>query len=206
LCKVHPAEIPHNVKKYADNLDIIISEPQSKYLNSLWTENFFSNQERTFFFKLHNNTLGYNNAVAHFVRGHSPGCTFCDILHAPEPAQENSLHLFYECRSVSAIIDTVFKRIYGNDDFLFSRREYFATFERRELSNTKNTVLTLISKMLIKYIWDCKTKFFVPDLENCWDNLKLKIAGLLLNSKKFKKLWEGAGFALDLENENHVNI
>jgi hypothetical protein len=56
-----------NISKFADNMDIIISGEQSAVLNSLWTKNFFSNRDRTFFFKLYNNTLGYNNAVAHFV-------------------------------------------------------------------------------------------------------------------------------------------
>jgi hypothetical protein len=80
--------IPHNINKLANNLDIVINGDQSKFLNKLWTDNFFSNQERVFFFKLHNNILGFNNVVAHFVRGHTPYCTFCNISRSPDPNPE----------------------------------------------------------------------------------------------------------------------
>jgi hypothetical protein len=66
------ADIPHNIRKFADNMDIVITGDQSRVLNSMWNNSIFSNVEKTFLFKLHNNTLGYNNMVAHFVRGHSP--------------------------------------------------------------------------------------------------------------------------------------
>jgi hypothetical protein len=36
-------EIPHNIGKFASNLDIIISGSQARYLNKLWTYNIFSN-------------------------------------------------------------------------------------------------------------------------------------------------------------------
>jgi hypothetical protein len=88
-------EIPHNINKFANNLDIIINGVQAKFLNKLWTNNIFSNEEKTFFFKLHNNTLGYNHAVAHFVRGHSPLCTFCDIARSVEQNVENPLQLYF---------------------------------------------------------------------------------------------------------------
>ncbi len=70
--------IPHNIVKYSNNTDTVINYEQSKTLNGLWSKAVFSNATRTFLFKLHNNTAGYNNAVAHFVPGHSPNCTFCD--------------------------------------------------------------------------------------------------------------------------------
>jgi hypothetical protein len=69
-------DIPHNINKFACNMDIVIDGDQAKFLNSLWVNTLFTSQEKTFFFKLHNNTLGFNNAVAHFVAGHSPNCTF----------------------------------------------------------------------------------------------------------------------------------
>ncbi len=82
-----------NINKFANNMDIIISGEQSRVLNSLWTKNYFSNQDRTFLFKLYNNTLGYNNAVAHFVQGHTPYCTFCDLSRSPDPNYETPVHL-----------------------------------------------------------------------------------------------------------------
>jgi hypothetical protein len=38
-----------NISKFAENMDIVISGEQSVLLNSLWTKNFLSNQDRTFF-------------------------------------------------------------------------------------------------------------------------------------------------------------
>jgi hypothetical protein len=193
------AEIPHNIRKFGDNLDIVISGEQSKFLNGLWKNNFFSNQEMTFLFKLHNNTLGYNRCVAHFVRGHSPYCTFCDLSGEPEPSLETPSHVFFECQFVAEMIDNVFKRFNGDNNFLFSKREFFTDFNRRELSYTKNMMLTLLSKFLLKYIWDCKTRFMMPNINNCWETMCDKILTLTSINNKFRKLWEGSGFVLNFE-------
>jgi hypothetical protein len=159
---------PYNISKFANNIDIVISVAQSWFLNGLWANNCFSNQENTFIFKLHNNTLGYNNAVAHFVRGHSPYCTFCNVVESPEPFPESPLHLFFDCHSI-ANIETFFKRLTGDINFLFSSREFLTTFERREFRFAKTKTLTLVSKLIMKYTWDCiyKNRFFLPEMENC---------------------------------------
>jgi hypothetical protein len=164
-----------NINKFADNMDIVISGEQSVFLNSLWTRNFFSNHDRMFFFKLYNNTLGYNNAVAHFVPGHSPYCTFCDITRVPEQHPETPLHLFSECGSVCDVVETVLRNITGNNDFVFSRREYFSTFERRDASFALNQTLTFVTKIILKYIWDCKLRFSAPSSDGCLDNIKEKL-------------------------------
>jgi hypothetical protein len=92
-----------NINSFANIIDIIINGEQSKFLNQLWTNNIFSGKERTFLFKLYNNTLGYNTAVAHFIRNHSPNCTFCDITRENEQHRETPVHIFYDCDSVSHI-------------------------------------------------------------------------------------------------------
>ncbi len=164
-----------NISKFAENMDIVISGEQSLFLNSLWTKNIFSNHDRMFFFKLYNNTLGYNNAVAHFVQGHSPYCTFCDITRVPEQYVETPLHLFSECGSVCDVVETVLRNVTGNIDFVFSRREYFSTFERRDASYALNQTLTIVTKIILKYIWDCKLRFSTPSSDGCLDNIKEKL-------------------------------
>jgi hypothetical protein len=164
-----------NINKFANNMDIVITGEQSRALNTLWTKNRFSNQDRTFLFKFYNNTLGYNNAVAHFVPGHAPYCTFCEILRSPDANYETPVHLFFDCRSVSTVIDTVYCIITGNNDFRFSRREYFTTFDRREASCSINSTLTLISKIVIKYIWDCRNRQCIPSVDSCLETIKEKI-------------------------------
>jgi hypothetical protein len=189
-------EIPHNINKFANNLDIIINGAQAKFLNKLWTNNIFSNEEKTFFFKLHNNTLGYNHAVAHFVRGHSPLCTFCDIARSVEQNVENPLHLFFECTHVSGIIDRIFQRINMDPLFQMSRRELFSTFERREFSTAKNLGLTFIAKLLIKYIWDCRNRQFLPTDKSAVECLGDKIIFLTSVNNKFSKMWQVSGLSL----------
>jgi hypothetical protein len=112
-------EIPHNINKYASSMDIIIDGNQSEFLNSLWTVNFFSNNMKTFLFKLHNNTLGYNSAVAHFVRNHSPSCTFCDLAGNEDDNVEKGLHLFYDCVYVADVIDYIFDKVTRIDNYEF---------------------------------------------------------------------------------------
>jgi hypothetical protein len=41
--------IPHNINKFSNNMDIVVSGDQAKFLNSFWTSSFLSNQDKTFF-------------------------------------------------------------------------------------------------------------------------------------------------------------
>jgi hypothetical protein len=95
--------------------------------------------------------------------------------------------------------------VYGDGNFVFSRREFFATFERRELSYPTNSMLTLIAKFLIKYVWDCKTRSRMPEMENCWEFLCDKIKFLVGNNNRFRKLWEGSGMAMNLNLNRNLN-
>jgi hypothetical protein len=186
-----------NINRFADITDIVINGEQSKFLNQLWTNNVFNNRERTILFKLYNNTLGYNAAVAHFVRNHSPNCTFCDLTGEIEQNRETPVHLFFECGSVANIIDNAFKKITNNRDFLFNRREYFATFERRESSIATNRILTLFSKFLKLYIWECRNKGCLPSDNNCWTSIVDRITDLCRQNIQFRKLWDSSGLVID---------
>jgi hypothetical protein len=186
-----------NINRFADIVDIVINGEQSKFLNQLWTNGLFNNRERTVLFKLYNNTLGYNAAVAHFVRNHSPICTFCDIMEEQDQNRETPVHLFFDCGSVSNIIDNAFKKLTNDPNFLFSRREFFATFERRELSIAKNRILTYFSTFLKLYIWDCRNRGFIPTEDNCWANIEERISDLCRSNTQFSTLWGNTGFVLN---------
>jgi hypothetical protein len=185
----HQLETPHNIQKFASNIDIVITNEQSRVLNSLWTCNYFSNAEKTFLFKFYNNTLGYNNAVAHFVRGHSPTCTFCNITNEPDQNPETPSHLFFDCPSVCEFVENIFKRVMDDEDFTLGKREFFATFENRGNSIAKNKVLTIVSKFIIKHIWDCRVRYTLPDLNDGWDILKERISDLIFVNGQFRNLW-----------------
>ncbi len=186
------AGVTKNISKFANNMDIVITGEQSQILNNLWTKNYFSNQDRTFFFKFYNNILGYNNAVAHFVQGHNPYCTFCEITRFPDAIFETPAHLFYECRSVCNVIDNVYSSITGQMDFQYSRREHFTTFDRRDSSWSVNCTLTVVSKLIIKYIWDCKTHQCLPNVESCLESIKDKLTLQMQISPSIRNLVAGS--------------
>ncbi len=81
--------------------------------------------------------------------------------------------------------------------------DIFARFERRELTHPMNQCLTILSKFLIKYLWDCRSRNFVPTLEHCWECLHDRIILAGRNSKKFNNLWVVAGiFTINLNAPN----
>jgi hypothetical protein len=189
MCPNIEIGVSQNINKYSEKMDVIVNVQQSKFLNKLWYNNIFTNAEKTFFFKLHSNILGYNSMVAHFVRGHSPNCNFCDINETAVEHIETPLHLFFNCDSVSNIIDSVMDTITGEQNFLYSQREFLTTFDRRDYSFAKNLVLTYVSKFIIKYIWDCRNRKVIPTIVNCREVLAEKINVLKNNNTKFNKLW-----------------
>ena len=182
--------IPHNIVKFASNTDTIIGYESSKKLNSIWNVNYFSNQMRTFLFKLHNNTAGYNNVVAHFVRGHSPNCTFCDLIDNPEEEHENPLHLFYSCTVSEIFIERIFSWILGTAANV-SRQEFFVNFSRAD--TTKNETLFIISMLLKKFMWDCKQRFCLPNIQNAKSFIREEIKIMTSCSSKARTVIFNSG-------------
>ncbi len=66
---------PHNNVKCCSNSGTEVGQELSKKMSLLWKIGFFNNSIRTFLFRLHNNTWGYNNVVAYLLRYHSANCT-----------------------------------------------------------------------------------------------------------------------------------
>jgi len=91
----HECIVSANISKFAELTNTFINCEESRILNLAWSFGYLQNTTRTFIFKLHNNTLGINSRVAHFVRGHPNTCTFCDLTREPEENVETTLHLFF---------------------------------------------------------------------------------------------------------------
>jgi hypothetical protein len=182
--------IPHNMVKFAETTDTIIDLQTSKKLNSIWSNNALGNGTRTFLFKLHNNTAGYNLAVSHFVRGHSPNCTFCDILEIAEVNNETPLHLFFQCPAVENLTNEIFSWILGTNTII-SRQELFTIFNRDD--HRKNDFLTVFSKLLLKYYWDCKQRFYLPTFTNAQLVLKSEVKTLLHCNLKLRTIYDNCG-------------
>jgi hypothetical protein len=86
-----------------------------------------------------------------------------------------------------------YQRLTNNHEFLFSKREFFSTFNRRELSHAYNMVLTIAAKILIYSTWDCRNKNYLPELENCWAFIEDRTTQLGNSNRNFKKLWDSSG-------------
>ena len=83
LNTVNEGYVLHNIVKYGKTTDSVIQINQSINLNILWKEHYFDNSTKSFIFKLHNNSLGYNLMVSKFVRGHKP--LMYVLQHKQEP-------------------------------------------------------------------------------------------------------------------------
>jgi hypothetical protein len=188
--------IPHNIVKFAESTETVINLETSKKLNTIWSNTALGNSTRTFLFKLHNNTLGYNQSVAHFVRGHSPNCTFCDILGNQEIVPESPLHLFFECQAVENLTNDIFSWILETNT-LITRHELFTVFNRAD--HRKNDALNLISKILLKYYWDCKQRHCLPNFENAKTILKSEFTTLTACNKKIRTIIENSGILFNRE-------
>jgi len=194
--------IPHNMIKFSDSTQTIINLENSKKLNSCWTLNTLGNSTRTFLFKLHNNTLGLNVAVAHFVRGHSDNCTFCDITENPEPTRENCLHLFYQCETSERLINGIFTH-YQSINTIVTRQELFVRFSTGNI--WRDEVFFIISNLALKYIWDCKQRKCLPHLQVAIEFINIEISTLNQLNKKFRENLARSGIDNELFNVNRWN-
>jgi len=154
-----------NILKFADLTDIVISAESSRILNQSWSFGYLTNSTKVFVFKLHNNLLGLNSRVAHFVRGHPASCTFCDISNEPEEQSESTLHLFFECRHVEDLLSNFFSWVFStNEPRYVSRADFFAGFKTEDAK--KDKTLNVVNILVKKFIWDCKLRFCLPTGED----------------------------------------
>jgi hypothetical protein len=167
-----------------------------RLLNGFWGFNFFSNNMRVFLFKMHTNILGLNNRVAHFVRDHSPICTFCRIRLLDDAADETTLHLFYECPSVEEIKNAFFRWCYNkNDDYVISRNDYFLIQRIDGSFNGTAIIKTVLAKLFLKYIWDCRNRFCLPHLEFAKEVITQEIKTIISISLKMRENLNDSGLA-----------
>ena len=108
----------------------------------------WDNATKTFIFKLHNNSLGYNLNVSKFVRGHSPLCTFCSLTRNPYDERETTLHLFYQCRHVEPVIEFIFRNVLGREYNQMSRSDFFDGFKFENIN--KNSSLLVVNTLIKK--------------------------------------------------------
>ncbi len=190
--------IPHNIIKCGSNIDIIVCLDCAKNVNSSWHNNVFNNSTKTFLFNLYNNILGYNSAVAHFVRNHSPNCTFCDIAGVQDIINETPLHLIFGCTITETFVEQMFKWFAEDDQFELSRKELFTYFDRPGFTPARNNVFNVFSKLILKFLWDCKQRYILPTINHCKISIAMEIKSLLDINGKFKKIFMSSGVGMNI--------
>ena len=204
LCKCYKksSEIPHNIKKFSENTEFICNLETSQFLNKIWNLSFLDNATRTFIFKLHNNTLGYNYTVAHFVANLSPNCTFCDMSGIEDLSPETPLHLFYECPAVEPVILDTFCWVLGKrreENNRITRSTYFGMLTDENLD--KVLVVGIICKIFQKYIWDCKQRHVMPAAWHAKLTIKNDIDLFYNCNKKFRAILERSTIDIDRDRD-----
>jgi exonuclease III len=192
--------VPHNMIKFADNTEIIIGEQLAKHKNSLWNRSYFSNDMRTFIFKMHNNTLPFNTILSHFVRGIDRNCSFCDLTFNQIEEDETILHLFYNCNVSETMRENFFKWITNDQAFSTTRREFFGQFLKS--NNFLNELLNFSLLLLMKFLWDCKVRKCLPNFALLKSFFGEEITTMRLVSKKFSQILTGSG--LDYNRWNNT--
>ncbi len=99
--------------------------------------------------------------MAHFVPGHSPNSTFCDIVGNQDVEDETPLHLFFACRISENFIDEIFSWFLGERANI-SRHEFFVTFNR--IDHRKNEPLFIFAALVKKIHMGLQAKIFPPEL------------------------------------------
>jgi len=176
-------KISTNISRYADLTDTVIDLENSLRLNCHWYQPFYDTSMKTFLFKLHNNLLGLNSRVAHFVRNHPRTCTFCDLARVGDDNTENTKHLFFYCGIIEENIQLLFKWILGNNEII-GYRDYFLGYRFENLNKQK--VLDIALNIVKKNIWDCKLRYCIPTLEILKSNFLDEIKKMYANSKKVR--------------------
>ena len=166
----NPLIVSPNMFTYSECTETIINSQNSGLLNELWCKNYFGNSMKTFLFKLHNNILGINSRVAHFVRGHPNTCTFCDLQKVSLENPESITHLFFDCEIVETLLSQFYTWIFNHQRHI-NRSEYFIGFEMED--NNKKEILNIVNCIAKRYIWECKLRFTLP----CINGLKIFFVG-----------------------------
>ncbi len=80
---------------------------------------------------------------------------------------------------------------------LFSFFGFFGFFQMG--SDPKNIFLQLVSNLIKKYIWDCKCRFGLPNLEHGKDFVVEEIDRIILQNTKMRKTYVASGFDIHRE-------
>jgi hypothetical protein len=90
-------------------------------------------------------------------------------------------------------VNIMFRWFSNDDQFEISRQEFFTHFDRHGLTPALNNVFTVLSKLLLKFLWDCKQRQILPVTDHCKISMVLEVKSLMEINSKFKKTFLSSG-------------
>jgi hypothetical protein len=120
-----------------------------------------------------------------------------------EMERETPLHLFFMCNVIEGLLTNIFSWITGDNDFTFTRQEFFTGFNREGFCTAKNDSLTLVSNITKKFIWDSKVRFCLPNYQHLQITIKLELESIHMIGGKSRKMLHDGGL---LQNIGDIDI
>jgi hypothetical protein len=135
--------------------------------------------------------------VAHFIRDHSPVCTFCRLRGREDAEDETILHLFFSCPETEEFKNLFFAWAFNlNEQYSISRSELFHVFV--DFMTGTCLTKTAITKLYLKYVWDNRNRQHLPNIEEAKIHLQVSLRNIANVNNKMKTyiLDSGLGFLL----------
>jgi hypothetical protein len=134
--------------------------------------------------------------VAHFIRDHSPICTFCRILARGDANDETTLHLFYECPTTENVRSDFFVWAYNEEaNYAISRNDLFLVQNVNGEYNCTTLIKTIIAKLFLKYIWDCRNRFSLPNFPEAKNIITSDLLTLVNSGNSIRRNFNDSGLA-----------
>jgi hypothetical protein len=158
-------------------------KPESRFIGyrlGCWNWSFLSNRIRIFCFQFFNNSLGIKTRIAARYRNGGAlldnSCTFCIKSNCDQPAREDFVHIFYDCRYLNNTCRRIYSKFYPPGDNPVSERITYLTGLVNGTDN-KDGFFYLLTSILCNYaVWQFRLKKIVPstasimeDMENLFD-------------------------------------
>jgi hypothetical protein len=176
-------EIPHNMVKFGETTDTVVNFETARILNTQWTRGYFSPAQRAFFYKLHNNILGINTRLSHFIREIDRNCEFCNITQVAEQDDETILHLFYNCPTTENLRERYFTEILGRD---IGRQEFFGIPDFNRGSTV--AIVKVVALLFMFYVWESKKRYCIPSYTFLKQFIQEEIKVMTICNKKMETL------------------
>jgi CRISPR/Cas system-associated protein endoribonuclease Cas2 len=93
----------------------------------------------------------------------------------------------------------MFKCFVNDNNFEFSWKEFFIMFDRPTYSSAKNQLLTVFSKLLLKFLWDSKQRYSLPCTVHGKIAISSELTSMIETNKKFKTIFHKAGLVAFLD-------